>query len=44
MADNTKRLTDGARLWSTMMDIAAIGAIAGYGSCRVALTDEDTPQ
>lgn len=32
---------DGARLWRSMMDMAEIGATAGGGSCRLALTDED---
>jgi beta-ureidopropionase / N-carbamoyl-L-amino-acid hydrolase len=30
------------RLWQSIMDIAEIGAIPGDGSCRMALTPEDT--
>ena len=29
------------RLWQSLMDMAAIGATAKGGSCRLALTDED---
>ncbi|RUZ77853.1 Zn-dependent hydrolase [Mesorhizobium sp. M7A.F.Ca.US.006.01.1.1] len=34
-------LTRGDRLWASLMDMAAIGAIAGGGSCRLSLTNED---
>lgn len=29
------------RLWSTLADMATVGATAKGGSCRLALTDED---
>ena len=32
---------DGERLWRSIMEMAEIGATAGGGSCRLALTDED---
>ncbi len=32
---------DGARLWQSLMDLAAIGATAKGGVCRLALSDED---
>ncbi len=32
---------DGGRLWQSLMDLAAIGATAKGGVCRLALTDED---
>lgn len=32
---------DGARLWSRLMMMAEIGAIAGNGSCRLTLSPED---
>jgi N-carbamoyl-L-amino-acid hydrolase len=35
------RLTNGERLWSSLMEMARIGAIAGDGCCRLSLTDED---
>lgn len=35
------RLINPHRLWSTIMEIARIGAIPGEGSCRLSLTDED---
>lgn len=35
------RLIDPQRLWSTIMEIARIGAIPGGGSCRLSLSDED---
>ena len=35
------RLTSGSRLWSSLMEMAAIGAIDGDGSCRLSLSDED---
>lgn len=34
-------LIDAERLWSTLMEIADIGAIPGGGSCRLSLSDED---
>lgn len=34
-------LIDPQRLWSTIMEIAEIGAIADGGSCRLSLSDED---
>lgn len=34
-------LTNGSRLWSTLMEMARIGAIPENGSCRLSLTDED---
>jgi N-carbamoyl-L-amino-acid hydrolase len=36
-----KPLTSGSRLWSTLMEMATIGAIPENGSCRLSLTDED---
>src|SRR5690606_27002391 len=36
-----KTLTKGDRLWSTLMEMARIGAIAEDGCCRLSLTDED---
>ena len=35
------QLTCPDRLWSTVMEVALIGSIAGDGSCRLSLTDED---
>ncbi|MBS7542916.1 Zn-dependent hydrolase [Ancylobacter oerskovii] len=35
------RLTDGERLWSDLMAMAKIGALAHGGCCRLSLTDED---
>ncbi|MAG95783.1 MAG: Zn-dependent hydrolase [Alphaproteobacteria bacterium] len=32
---------DGGRLWQSLMDLAAIGATAKGGVCRLALSDED---
>jgi len=32
---------DGARLWRSLMDMAAVGATPKGGNCRLALTDED---
>lgn len=40
-ASERTTLTDGQRLWSTVMEIAKIGAIAETGSCRLSLSDED---
>nr|WP_281502980.1 Zn-dependent hydrolase [Ancylobacter crimeensis] len=34
-------MTDGTRLWSSLMDMARIGALPNGGCCRLALTDED---
>jgi beta-ureidopropionase / N-carbamoyl-L-amino-acid hydrolase len=34
-------LINGDRLWSSLMEIAKIGAIPGDGCCRLSLTDED---
>lgn len=34
-------IINGDRLWSSLMEIAKIGAIPGDGSCRLSLTDED---
>ncbi|WP_028035766.1 M20 family metallo-hydrolase [Chelativorans sp. J32] len=36
-----RTLTKGDRLWSTLMEMACIGAIAEDGCCRLSLTDED---
>ena len=33
--------TDGARLWQSLMDLAAIGATPKGGVCRLALTELD---
>lgn len=35
------RLTNGERLWSDLMEMAEIGALAHGGCCRLSLTDED---
>jgi N-carbamoyl-L-amino-acid hydrolase len=34
-------LTEGGRLWDSLMEIARIGAIEGDGSCRLSLSDGD---
>jgi beta-ureidopropionase / N-carbamoyl-L-amino-acid hydrolase len=34
-------LINSERLWSSVMEIAQIGAIPDHGSCRLSLTDED---
>lgn len=39
--DSPAALTNSERLWSSIMQIAQIGAIADGGSCRLALSDED---
>jgi beta-ureidopropionase / N-carbamoyl-L-amino-acid hydrolase len=36
-----KYLTDGDRLWSTIMQMGEIGKISDSGCCRLALTEED---
>jgi len=41
LAAGADRLIDPQRLWSTIMEIARIGAIPGGGSCRLSLSDED---
>jgi N-carbamoyl-L-amino-acid hydrolase len=39
MHDNIR--VDGARLWSSLMEMAEIGATAKGGVCRISFTDED---
>lgn len=36
-----RKLIDSERLWSTVMEMAAIGSIPDGGSCRLSLSDED---
>ncbi len=41
MASHSGLRVNGQRLWQSLMDMAAIGALPGGGCCRLALTDED---